>query len=125
ARITSSDGFVPDFVAKYSGKAGNWSYSVAGLIRQLAYDVTGTGDDETETGYGLHISGKYMIGQNDIRLSANYGSGTGRYMGLNTFNDVVINENGELEAIDTMGVTAAYRHVIDAKSRMNFVYSRG
>lgn len=125
ARITSSDGAMPDLTAKYAGKAGNFSYSVAGLIRQLAYDVSATNSDETAMGFGATLSGKWQLGANDIRASLTHGSGIGRYLGLNTFNDAVIDEVGELEAIDATGFTVAYRHVWTEKTRSNFVYSRG
>lgn len=124
-RITSSDGFMPDFTVKYAGKSGNLSYAAAGLMRQLAYDVTQTGDDETTTGFGINLSAKMMLGENDIRASVVHGSGIGRYVGLNLFNDAAIDNNGELEAIDVTGVTFAYRHVWNETTRSNFVFSRG
>ncbi|WP_241969873.1 DcaP family trimeric outer membrane transporter [Pseudidiomarina taiwanensis] len=125
ARITSSDGVMPDFTAKYTGKSGDLSYSVAGILRQLAYDVDGDSSDETTGAYGVSLSAKYMLGDDDIRASFTMGSGLGRYLGLNTFNDAVIDANGELEAIDVMGVTLAYRHVWSETSRSSFTYSRG
>lgn len=125
-RITSSDGIMPDFTAKFSGKSGNLSYSVAGLVRQLAYDVDGDGSDETASGLGINIAAKYVLGNgNDIRVSASTGSGFGRYLGLNTFNGAVIDASGDLEAVDSSGITFAYRHQWNEKTRSNFVYSRG
>lgn len=125
ARITSSDGFVPDFTAKYVHKSDGFHFAVAGLLRQLAYDVSGAQDDETATGYGINVSTKYMLGKNDVRFSVVHGSGIGRYVGLNTFNDAVIDGNGELETIDVTGFTFAYRHVLSETTRMNFVATRG
>lgn len=125
ARITSSDSVMPDFTVKYKGKNGDLSWAVAGLVRQLAYDVTGTGSDETTNGYGISVSGKWQLGANDIRASFTSGKGIGRYMGLNTFNGAVIDANGELEAIDVMGATLAYRHVWNDKFRSNLIFSRG
>lgn len=124
-RITSSDSVMPDLVAKYAGKSGSVSYSVAGIVRQLAYDVAGDNDEETETGYGLNVAAKFMLGQNDVRASAVYGSGLGRYMGLNTFNDAVITADGDLEAVDIAGFTLAYRHVWSDTTRSNIVFARG
>lgn len=125
ARITSSDGLMPDFTAKYVGKSGDFSYSIAGLVRQLAYDVDGDGNDETTSGYGVSVGAKWQLGKNDIRASFQTGSGFGRYLGLNLFNGAVIDANGDLEAIDSSGVTLAYRHVWNDTTRTNLVYSRG
>ena len=125
ARITSSDGIVPDLTAKYVGKTGDLSYSIAGIVRQLAYDTDGDGSDETASGYGISVGAKWQIGKNDIRASFQTGSGLGRYLGLNTHNGAVIDANGDLETIDSTGVTFAYRHVWNEKARSNFVYSRG
>lgn len=125
ARITSSDSVMPDFTVKYKGKSGDLTWAVAGLVRQLAYDVTGTGSDETTNGYGISLSAKYQLGKDDIRASFTTGSGIGRYMALNTYNGAVINANGELEAIDVSGFTLAYRKVWNDKYRSNLVYSYG
>lgn len=125
ARITSSDSVMPDFTVKYKGKTGDVSWAVAGLVRQLAYDVSGTGSDETTNGYGVSVSAKWQLGDNDVRASFTNGKGIGRYMGLNTFNGAVIDANGELEAIKTSGMTLAYRHVWNDKYRSNLVYSYG
>lgn len=125
ARITSSDGVVPDITAKYSGQSGQFSYSIAGIVRQLSYDVDSDGNDETTSGYGISVGAKWQLGDNDIRASFQTGSGLGRYLGLNTYNGAVIDANGNLEAIDASGVTLAYRHVWNEQFRSNFVYSRG
>ena len=61
----------------------------------------------------------------DIRASVTTGSGLGRYLGLNTWNGAYIDSNGELEAIDSTGVSFAYRHFWSEKLRSNVVYSRG
>lgn len=124
-RITSSDGVMPDLTAKYVGKSGDLSYSIAGIARQLAHDVDGDGSDETASGYGISVGAKWQLGKNDIRASFQTGSGFGRYLGLNTFNAAVVDANGDLETIDSSGVTFAYRHMWSEKARSNFVYSRG
>lgn len=124
-RITSSDGYIPDVVVKYKGAKEDLTYSFAAIVRQLAYDVSQTGNDETTTGYGVTIGLKYQLGMDDLRVSGTTGSGLGRYLGLNTFNGAVIDGNGGLEAIDSTGVSLAYRHFWNDKVRSNFVYSRG
>ncbi|MDV6315784.1 DcaP family trimeric outer membrane transporter [Idiomarina sp. HP20-50] len=124
-RIISSDGFVPDVTFKYTGKADNLTWQASALLRQLTYDVSQTGDDETTFGYGVSFGAKYTFGMDDIRASVTTGSGLGRYLGLNTWNGAYITANGELEAIDSTGVSFAYRHFWTEKLRSNVVYSRG
>jgi hypothetical protein len=124
-RIVSSDGFMPDVTFKYTGKSDNLTWQASALLRQLTYDVTQTGDDETTFGYGLSFGAKYTFGMDDIRASITTGSGLGRYLGLNTWNDAYIDGNGELEAIDSTGISFAYRHFWTEKVRSNIVYSRG
>ena len=124
-RIISSDGFVPDVTFKYTGKADNLTWQASALLRQLTYDVSQTGDDETTFGYGVSFGAKYTFGMDDIRASVTTGSGLGRYLGLNTWNGAYIDSNGELEAIDSTGISFAYRHFWTEKLRSNVVYSRG
>ncbi|MFD2631866.1 DcaP family trimeric outer membrane transporter [Idiomarina piscisalsi] len=124
-RIVSSDGFMPDVTFKYTGKSDNLTWQASALLRQLTYDVTQTGDDETTFGYGVSFGAKYTFGMDDIRASITTGSGLGRYLGLNTWNGAYIDANGELEAIDSTGISFAYRHFWTEKLRSNVVYSRG
>jgi hypothetical protein len=124
-RIISSDGFAPDVTFKYTGKTDNLTWQASALLRQLTYDVGQTGDDETTFGYGVSFGAKYTFGMDDIRASVTTGSGLGRYLGLNTWNGAYIDSNGELEAIDSTGVSFAYRHFWSEKLRSNVVYSRG
>ncbi|MFV1467978.1 DcaP family trimeric outer membrane transporter [Idiomarina sp. HB] len=124
-RIISSDGFSPDVTFKYTGKTDNLTWQASALLRQLTYDVSQTGDDETTFGYGVSFGAKYTFGMDDIRASVTTGSGLGRYLGLNTWNGAYIDSNGELEAIDSTGVSFAYRHFWSEKLRSNVVYSRG
>lgn len=124
-RVVSSDGFVPDVTFKYSGKSDNISWQGSVLLRQLSYDVGQTGDDETTFAYGVSFGAKYQFGMDDIRASLTTGSGLGRYLGLNTWNGAYIDSNGELEAIDSTGISVAYRHFWTEKVRSNIVYSRG
>jgi len=124
-RIISSDGFAPDVTFKYTGKTDNLTWQASALLRQLTYDVSQTGDDETTFGCGVSFGAKYTFGMDDIRASVTTGSGLGRYLGLNTWNGAYIDSNGELEAIDSTGVSFAYRHFWSEKLRSNVVYSRG
>jgi hypothetical protein len=111
----------PDFVARYNLKHNDLSLALAGLLRQLT--VQGVSVDDTATGYGLSATGKYMIGKNDIRFGLNIGGGLGRYLAINTSAGAAADANGQLEAIDSMGLFASYRHHWNDKYRSSFIYS--
>ena len=111
----------PDFVARYNLKNNDLSLVLAGLLRQLTVN-DGTVDD-TETGWGISVTGKYMIGKNDIRFGLNTGGGLGRYLAINTSAGAAVDSNNQLEAIDSLGLFASYRHHWNQKYRSNFIYS--
>jgi len=125
-RVVSDDNEWPDLVGRYNLKSENLSLAAAALLRQLTYNSTGTGGsvDDSESAYGVSITGKLMLGKDDIRFGINSGSGMGRYIGLNVSNGANINANNELEAIDSTGVFASYRHMWNSKWRSNLMYSR-
>ncbi len=115
-RIVADDNMVPDLVARY--KLG--SVTIAGIVRELAYENNAAGIDDSTWGYGVSISGKHMIGEkDDFRWMASGGSGLGRYIGLNTANGAVLDADGDLEAIDSYGIFGSYRHFWNDKWRSN------
>ncbi len=120
SRIVSDDGLVPDLVGRYNFK-GDWgSFSVAAIVRQLGYE-DGAGIDDTATGFGVSVGGKFKVGQSDdIRVQATYGGGLGRYIGLNFSNGAVLDANGQLQAIDSMGAFLAYLHHWNGQWRSSF-----
>jgi hypothetical protein len=110
-RIDSDDNKIPDLVARYnfSGDWGQWS--IAGIVRELAYEDAALDIDTSEVGYGLSVAGKFNVGErDDFRWMVSGGKGLGRYVGLNIVNGAVLDENNELEAIDTLSAFLAYRH---------------
>jgi hypothetical protein len=122
-RIVADDSHVPDVVLRYNLK-GDWgSFTAAGIVRQLAYEGS-SGDmniDDTASSYGISLSGKFVFGnKDDFRWMASTGKGLGRYMGLNTANGAVIDEEGQLRTIDSTGVFGSYRHLWSDKWRSNF-----
>jgi hypothetical protein len=125
-RVVADDNELPDFVGRYNLKSDNLSLAAAVLLRQLTYNTTGAGGniDDSESAYGISITGKYMLGKDDIRFGINTGSGMGRYIGLNVANGAIVDANGNLEAIDSTGLFASYRHLWNEKWRSNFMYSR-
>jgi hypothetical protein len=121
SRIVTDDGTVPDLIARYTHKLANGYIKVAGMVRQLDYDIGNQSD--TETGYGLSISGKHFFGDDDLRWMATYGSGIGRYIGLNVSNDAVLDASGNLNAIDQFGGFVSYRHFWDSQWHSNLTLS--
>lgn len=120
-RIEAGDDTLPDFVAKYNW-TGDWGrVSLAGIARSLniADDDFGTGSDSA-LGYGVALSGKLNLGKrDDLRFSASYGDGIGRYIGVNIVNDAAIDDEGNLDPITTYAGFAALRHLWDDKLRSN------
>lgn len=123
ARITSDDGMMPDLTARYAWK-GKWGhFALAGMLRELAHETTGAGaiDDSAWTG-AISLSGKFMIGKDDIRWMALYGN-LGRYVGLNFANDAIIDANGDIESVDGYAGFVAYRHLWTDKLRSTITYA--
>ncbi len=121
-RIVADDNELPDFVGRYNYNNGGLSLVAAVLARQLTYN-DGAAIDDSITSFGLSLTGKLMIGKDDVRFGVNTGSGMGRYIGLNVANGAVLKADNTLEAIDSTAVYAAYRHHWDAKWRSNITYS--
>ncbi|WP_461481742.1 DcaP family trimeric outer membrane transporter [Porticoccus sp.] len=115
------DNSVPDFVARYDGSLGQFSYNIAGLARQIAYD-TGTQDDD-EWGYGLSLSGKYQFDNgDDLKMQVNHGN-LGRYTALQAFRDAAVETDGGLDVFEVTGGFIAYRHLWTQKLRSTISYA--
>ena len=122
-RIVADQNSIPDLVGRYNLTSGGLSMSVAVLLRQLANN-NGTNSDSNISSASISVTGKWMIGKNDIRIGINSGDGLGRYIGLNTTNDAVLKANGELEAIETSGAFFSYRHFWNEYWRSSVIYAR-
>ncbi len=120
----------PDIVLRFNGKSGDFSYSLAGLLREVAYKQNYTNSqaqavvgDDSVYGYGLSFAGVWQLGADDIRLQFNAGNALGRYLGLQTYRDGVIKDNGDIDLIDSMGGYIAYRHFWAPQWRSSLVLS--
>jgi len=120
SRIVTDDGSIPDLVTRYTAKLDNGYIKAAALFRRLSYEAIGV--DDQVAGLGLSLSGKHMFGQDDLRWMATWGSGTGRYLGLNTANGAVLDSDNQLKAIDQWGAFVSYRHFWSEQWRSNVTY---
>jgi hypothetical protein len=120
-RVVADDNRMPDLVGRWNLN-GDWgNFTVAGILRELRCDSCIAGVDDSTSGYGVSLSGKFNVfGKDDFRWMASFGSGMGRYLGLNLANGAVVDANGGLESIDSWGVFGSYRHFWSEKWRSNF-----
>jgi hypothetical protein len=110
-RVTADDSRLPDFVARYNRDGDCGSFTVAALLRELRHEDAAAGIEDTTESYGVSLSGVLKVGaRDDFRWMASAGKGLGRYIGLNTATDAVLDADGRLHAIDVSGVFGAYRH---------------
>ncbi len=121
ARIVTDTSNVPDVVLRYNHNADWGNFTAAVLGRQLGID--GPGGTSRETSFSFSLSGRFDIGQNDVRWMFSGGPGIGRYLGLNTANDAVLDANGSLNTIDAYGGYIAYRHLWSDRWRSNFTFA--
>ena len=118
---SGDNGMIPDITASYKIKAGNADLVAAALVRQLTYDGALEDDDTTTIGYGVNLSGKVMIGKDDLKFSATAGSGVGRYVGLGAVADASL-VGDDLEASETTAAFVAYRHHWNSEWRSSLIY---
>ncbi len=95
--VETDDSAIPDLTARYAWK-GPWGHiAVAGLARELKYERVATpalaGIDASTWSMAGSLSGKFMIGKDDIRFIL-LGGNLGRYVGLNFTTDAVLTSNG-------------------------------
>jgi hypothetical protein len=100
------------------------------MLREIAYkqnfinsQAQAIAGDDSIYGYGLSFAGVWQLDKDDIRLQLNTGSALGRYLGLQTYRDGVIEDNGDIELIDSVGGFVAYRHFWTPKWRSSLVLS--
>ena len=127
ARIVTDDNVIPDFVGRFNVKIGEGGgqASLAAMIRTLDCDGCAPGVNDRTTGYGLSAAVKLPIGDqgDDIRAMISWGDGLGRYIGVNTANDAVIDASGDLETIGTLGGFVSLRHFWHPEWRSNLTLS--
>ena len=117
---------VPDFSARLAAKTDFGSLSLSGLVRVLNVDndanpvADGFSDDST-IGFGVQFAGALNVGEKDkFRFQVNYGQGIGRYLQIFP-SSALVDENGDLEATEALGITASYQHFWSDKLQSNLV----
>lgn len=115
------DNTMPDFIGRYDGKAGDFSYSAAAMLRQIAYNDGA--QDESEMGYAVSLSGKYaMSNGDDVKFMLSSGA-LGRYIALNAFRDGGIEADGSIDLNNVTGGFIAYKHMWSTKMRSTISYA--
>jgi hypothetical protein len=109
--IENDDDRIPDFTARLNHSTSFGDFAVAGLVRQLAVDNGIIHDDAMA--YGVSVSGKINFDaakRYDLRFMATYGSGIGRYVGLNFAPDAIFEPGANrLHPVKTFASFAALR----------------
>ena len=109
-RIVSDDNSLPDLTARYALSTDFGEIQLAGLLRQLKLRNPDSGVDASTTGWGMSLSGRVDIGQDDLRWMITHGDGLGRYLGINLADGAVIDDQGRLQSIRSTAAFAGYRH---------------
>ena len=108
----------PDLVARYNLNRDWGNFTAAVIGRELRYEDAN--DSDSTNGYGLSLSGKFMIGaRDDFRWMASIGKGLGRYLGVGLVPGAVKDADGDLHAIESAGIFGSYRHFWSDKLRSN------
>ncbi len=97
----SSKDPLPDLTLAYRGSAGSFSYSVAGLARQL--EVDDGSDSESTAGFGVMGAARWTMGGTTLAGGVVYGDGIGRYVYEGVERAAFIDSDGDLEAIEQLG----------------------
>lgn len=109
--VENDDDSMPDFAARLQHNATFGELSLAGLVRRLSVD-DGTLSDSTMA-YGASLGGKIYLDADkryDVRFMATYGSGIGRYVGLNFAPDAIwVPATGKLHKVDNLAAFGAVR----------------
>lgn len=111
--FVTGDSQLPDLVTRYDLKTAFGNFGFSGVARELRADTATTGGtvpfnvaDGSAFAYGVNVSGRVpSFAQGEARFSLNYGDGLGRYVGLRTVPDAVVDNKG---ALDTLKVAAGY-----------------
>ena len=103
SQLVPTDDVMPDTVAKVVTK-GAWGHlAAAGMLRMIRSDgalaAAATASD-SQLGFGARLSGKVMLGErNNLRFTATYGRGIGRYVAFGGYRDGEIDAQGNISLV--------------------------
>lgn len=121
---------IPDFTAAAEYDRDGWNFKVAGLARLLATESGGGApQDDEQFGWGAFLGGVVPIGNyvpflgdDSIQANFTYGNGVGRYMLGGFGQDARVDDDGEVDAIESWGFAGSYTHHWSDTFRSNAVY---
>ncbi|NVF16326.1 hypothetical protein HZS80_20445 [Halomonas glaciei] len=112
---------IPALSLRYENSMGEFSYSIAGIARQLKYD-TGS-EKDTEMGYGAFAAGAYHAGPVTLRAIVNASEGANSYLYLSGdyFNgaDAYVDTNGKLQTLSGDGGAVGLSYQISPQYSLN------
>jgi hypothetical protein len=111
---------LPDLTAHYVWNHSRGHVQLAGFGGMAAFNPT-AGSEDTVALWGLNLSTRLdTFGKDNAILQLTYGDGVGRYRGGTT---AAADASGDLEAIETIGIMAAYQHFWSDELRSTATYS--
>lgn len=122
--VSSDDGQYPDVVARLNFAPDWGSLSLAALLRQIRYTQPNTAFDQERWGGGVNLAGKInTFGLDNIRFMLHYGNGGGRYVTTsNTFGDAALDNDGNMNLIETYGGMFSYQRWWNTQWRSSLTY---
>ena len=111
AQFRADDDRLPDLAAIVRFNTSFGKYSIAGVARQIRVDsASAPASRDQKLGSALGVNGVVpLFGNDDVRFSAYYGNGIGRYS-IGFFTDAVLDADGRIALPNQWLATAAYRH---------------
>lgn len=117
---------LPDFIANLRLDRDWGHFQVAGLLRQIGYDVPanpGANPSGSKTGYGLNLTGQYnTIGKDRVVGQLALGRGIASYMDDGGV-DLAPNASLQAEAVKSLGWFAYYDHYWNEQWSSSIGYS--
>jgi hypothetical protein len=110
-QFRADDDRLPDLAGIVSFNTGFGKYSIAGVARQLRVDsASAPASQDQKFGSALGVNGVIpFMRSDDLRFSAYYGNGIGRYS-IGFFTDALLDANGHILLPKQWLATLAYRH---------------
>jgi hypothetical protein len=121
----NGDDRIPDFAARlaYAGKGAE--LSLAGLARQISAESGAF--KQSRSGWAISASGKVFLDKergSDLRFMASYGSGAGRYLGMNLAPDAIVDASGgRLASVSELAGFAALHVGVTKQVHVNLMAS--